>query len=134
MPLFPSEEWVKEFCRKINENRSYEEAARDWEGDFLFVILPDEGLKEEFLAYLDLYHGKCREYKIPKSRDEVKAEFVYEGKYSDWKRLVKGELDPIKGLLTRKFRLKGNLAKIMRYTRAAKELVSTASKVPSEFL
>mgnify|MGYP000179700597 CR=1 FL=1 len=42
-----------------------------------------------------------------KSRDEKEAEFVYENPYSNWKKLIKGEIDPIKGLLTRKFKLKG---------------------------
>ena len=45
-----------------------------------------------------------------------------------------GEIDPIKGLLTRKFKLTGSMMKIMRYTRAAAELVKTASKVPTEFI
>jgi len=68
-----------------------------------------------------------------KSRDEKEAEFVYESPYSNWKKLIKGEIDPIKGLLTRKFKLKGNVMKVMRVTKAAKELVATASKVPTEF-
>jgi len=31
------------------------------------------------------------------------------------------------------FKIKGNMMKIMRYTRAAKELVNTAKRVPTEF-
>jgi putative sterol carrier protein len=49
-------------------------------------------------------------------------------------KLINGKIGPIRGLLTRKFKLTGNMAKIMRYTRAASELVSTTSKVPTEFL
>jgi len=36
--------------------------------------------------------------------------------------------------MTRKFKLSGNLAKVMCYTKAASELVKTASRVPTEFI
>ena len=56
MAKFPSVEWVKEYSQKLNENKSYEEAARTWEGDFLFIITPDEGLDR-----LDELVDKARE-------------------------------------------------------------------------
>jgi len=40
MARFPSDEWIKMFKNKINESREYEEAAKTWEGDFLFVVTP----------------------------------------------------------------------------------------------
>jgi putative sterol carrier protein len=134
MARFPSIEWVKEYSQKLNESKSYEEAARTWEGDFLFVVTPDEGLDKEYFVYLDLWHGKCRDAKLLENRDEKSVEYVYEGPYSNWKRLIRGEIDPIKGLMTRKFRLRGNMLKVMRATRAASELVSTAKMVQTEFV
>ena len=131
---FPSEEWIKAFKEELNKNEAYAEAAKDWEGDFLFIVTPDEGLDREYVFYVDLWHGKCRDACIVPSRDAKKAEFVYEGKYSNWKKLIAGELDPIQAVMTRKFKLSGNLAKVMRYTKAASELVKTASKVPTEFI
>ena len=131
---FPSEEWIKAFKEELNKNKAYEEAAKDWEGDFLFVITPDEELDREYVFYVDLYHGKCREACVLPNREARKAAFVFEGPYSNWKKLIRGEIDPIKGLLTRKFKLKGSMAKILRYTKAAAELVRTASKVPTEFI
>jgi len=131
---FPSEEWIKAFKEELNKNEAYAEAAKDWEGDFLFIVTPDEGLDREYVFYVDLWHGKCRDACIVPSRDAKKAEFVYEGKYSNWKKLIAGELDPIQAVMTRKFKLSGNLAKVMRYTKAASELVKTASRVPTEFI
>ncbi|MEM3579163.1 MAG: SCP2 sterol-binding domain-containing protein [Candidatus Bathyarchaeia archaeon] len=131
---FPSEEWVKAYKEELNKNEAYTEAAKDWEGDFLFIVTPDEGLDKEIVFYVDLWHGKCRDAYVVASREAKTAEFAYEGPYSNWKKLIMGELDPIQGLLMRKFKLKGNMAKIMRYTKAASELVKTASKVPTEFI
>jgi len=131
---FPSEEWIKAFKEELNKNEAYAEAAKDWEGDFLFIVTPDEGLEKETVFYVDLWHGKCRDAYMVPSRETKTAEFIYEGPYSNWKKLIMGQLDPIQSLLMRKFKLKGNMAKIMRYTKAASELVKTASRVPTEFI
>ncbi|MEM3566452.1 MAG: SCP2 sterol-binding domain-containing protein [Candidatus Bathyarchaeia archaeon] len=131
---FPGEEWIKAYKEELNKNEAYAEAAKDWEGDFLFVVAPDEGLDKEMVFYVDLWHGKCRDAYMVPSREAKTAEFIYEGPYSNWKKLIMGQLDPIQSLLMRKFKLKGNMAKIMRYTKAASELVKTASRVPTEFI
>ncbi|MEM2589594.1 MAG: SCP2 sterol-binding domain-containing protein, partial [Candidatus Bathyarchaeia archaeon] len=112
---FPSEEWIKAYKEELNKNEAYAEAAKDWEGDFLFIVTPDEGLDKEMVFYVDLWHGKCRDAYMVPSREAKTAEFVYEGPYSNWKKLIMGQLDPIQSLLMRKFKLKGNMAKIMRY-------------------
>mgnify|MGYP001036731537 CR=1 FL=1 len=131
---FPSEEWVRVFKDELNKNEIYAEAAERWEGDFLFIITPDEELEKEMVFYVDLWHGKCRDAYIVPDRDAKKTGFIYEGPYSNWKKLINGEIDPIKGILMRKFKLKGSMSTIMRYTKAASELVKTASKVPTEFI
>ncbi|WP_457590621.1 SCP2 sterol-binding domain-containing protein [Geoglobus sp.] len=132
MPELFSEEWVKEYIRLLNESKEYEEAAKDWEGDFLFVVEPDEELDRPLYAYIDLYHGKARDGYIVDDPSKVNAAFEFRGKYSNWKKLLAGEIDPIKGLVTGKFKLKGNMAKVMRYAKAAKVLVEVAQKVETE--
>jgi putative sterol carrier protein len=130
---FPSDEWFARYVEELNRNPAYEEAAKNWEGDFLFVITPDKGQEKEYVYYLDLFHGKCREHHPVASRDSEKAEFTLIGKTSSWMKLGKGEIDGTKALLTGKLKLKGNMAKAMKYTRAANELAKTATMVPTEF-
>jgi putative sterol carrier protein len=55
------------------------------------------------------------------------------GSFTTWRKTIEGKLDPIQGLMTRKFKLKGNLAKVLRYPRSAKELVNCVLRVPSDF-
>ena len=134
MVRFPSEEWINVFMEQLNASKSYEEAAKTWEGDFLFVIGSDAELKESATFYVDLWHGKCREVALLKPGEDKKAAFVYSGPYSNWKKLINKQIDPIQGLLIGKFKLQGDMAKVLRAVRAAKELVETAGKVPTEFL
>lgn len=136
--IFPSEEWVVEYVKKINESEKYAKAAATWEGDFLFVIEADGtgGLTETVTTYFDLWHGKCRKaFVVTEETGTPDAEYVWSGKYSNWLTLLRGEVGPIKALMQRKFKLKGNYAKVMRATKAAQELVGCTTEVENvEFL
>jgi putative sterol carrier protein len=130
---FPSDEWAKLFMEQVNANKKYEDAAKTWEGDFLFVVNADVELKEPATIYMDLWHGKCRSAALLKPGEEKKAAYVYSGPYGNWKKLINKQIDPIQGLLTGKFKLQGDMGKVLRAVRAAKELVETAGTVPTEF-
>ena len=129
---FPSEEWFQRYVDELNGSKEYEEAAKDWEGDFMYVVLPDKGLEKEYVYYLDLYHGKCRDHYPVENRDARNAEFMLIGKYSNWRKLGDGKLDGMRAILTGKMKLKGNMSKAMRYTKAAAELTKAATRVPTE--
>lgn len=131
--LFPSDEWITEYREQLNKNDAYADAASWWEGDFIFEITADgEIVKEPIRFYLDLWHGKCREAHM--AGPDEKAEFTYSGPYKNWKLLFQGKIDPIKGIMARKFKLIGDMGKVMRATKAAAELVRTATMVPTRFL
>lgn len=132
MPKFFSQEWIEEYVKAINESEDYEKAAKGWEGDFLFVVEPD-GEGEPLYAYIDLYHGRARKGFVVKDPLQINAAFEFRGKLSNWKKLLKGEIDPIKGLITGKFKLKGSMAMVMRYAKAAKVLVDLTKKVETEW-
>lgn len=132
---FPSDEWIEAYKEALNgeAGEGFQKASEEWEGDFLFVINPDDKFEETVHLYIDLYHGKCRDAKMFTDASAVpEAEFQYIGKYANWEKLLKGKIDPIRGLLMRKFKLVGNKAKLMR-SPVAKELVKTARTIDSNF-
>ena len=131
MVRFPSDEWIKRFKDELNKNKAYEQVAKDWEGDFLFIVTPDEDLKKEIVFYIDLWHGKCRDAYIVK--DGKKASFVFKGPYSNWKKVINKELDPLRGLIRGLFTVEGDSRVILDQAKAAQELVNTAQKIPAEF-
>ena len=135
--VFPSEEWIKAYKDKLNsdEAKDWQKAADDWAGDFLFVIKPDGALKEKIIFYVDLWHGECRKVSFHKEGDDLpETEFQYVGIYSNWIKLIKGEIDPIKGILMRKFDLVGSKMKVLRAVKAAQELIATAQKIDTDFV
>jgi putative sterol carrier protein len=130
---FPSDEWIKELSRQLNASDSYEKSAKDWEGDFVFIIEPDDAYDTTAYLFLGLYHGKSPDAALIGSADEREAEFLLSAPFSSWRQVIEGKLDPIQGMMTRKLKVKGNLMKIMRYPKAAKEIVSCCALVPTDF-
>jgi len=68
------------------------------------------------------------------SKEKLAVEYVYEADYDSWVAILNEELDPIRALLSGKAKIEGDMAKILKATDAAKELVRSAAKVDTEFL
>ena len=130
---FPSDEWIKELSRQLNASETYEKSAKNWEGDFIFVCEPDEAYDDTAYLFLGLYHGKSPDAAEVASEDEREAEFVIRAPFSNWRKVIEGRLEPIQGMMTRKLKLEGNMMKIMRYPKAAQEIVSCCALVPTDF-
>jgi putative sterol carrier protein len=129
---FGTDAWVQAYIEKLNANKAYEESAITWEGDFLFIITPKGNLDHEVRFYIDLWHGKARNGRGLSEGEEVEAAFVVSGDWGNWEKIVDAKLDPIKALMTRKLKLKGDMKKVMRAVKAAQNLVKTIAMVDTE--
>jgi putative sterol carrier protein len=130
---FPSDEWIKELSRYLNDSESYERSAKDWEGDFVFVCEPDQAYAETAYLYLGLRHGKSTGAEMMTGEDDRETEFLIRAPFSAWRQVIEGKLDPIQGMMMRKLRLTGDMRMILRYVAAAKEIVSCCALIPTDF-
>ena len=131
--LFATQAWIKQFHQEVNRSAAYRQAAKTWEGDFYFVVEPDGLLPEPIYMYMDLWHGESRDAFITKDPTVRDPEFVISAPVSTWKDVIELRLDPLKGLMTKQLKLRGNMAKIMRAVKAANELVRCTTRVPTDF-
>ncbi len=137
MPVWPSDEWIEEYKKLINASPEYKEAAHDWEGVVVyhFKAEPDKGLAEDVFGWFDLWHGECRDAKQVEAGEAVKAEFVVSAPYSRWKQVIRKEIEPMRAVMQGHLKLKGDLPKAVRYTKASMVHQDIATKVPdTEFL
>ena len=131
---FATDAWIKRLHEELNKSEAYAEAAKNWEGDLYFVVeAKGSRLEKDVYLYLDLWHGKSREARLVENPDELKPEFVFRGTVKTFKEIIDDGLDPIKAMLTRKLKLTGNMAKIMRNVKAANELVRCCTFIPTRF-
>jgi len=136
MAKFPSAEWVAAYKDAINGNPKYKAAAANWDKGVVALICkakPEYGIAKDVGIWLDLYKGVCRESEMVDAQKAKSAPFCITGEYDRWKQVLKKELDPIKGMMQGKLKLKGNLPTIVRFVSASKQLVESAGLVDTEF-
>ena len=134
---FPSEEWVTAFFTAINESPEYKEGGKPWTYGVTALVVnaqPDLGLAESYGMWLDLHEGVCREAHHCSVEEAQTAPFCIFGDYARWKQVIHKELEPVKGMMQGKLKLKGNLQIIVRNVKAAQALVTCATRVPTKFL
>ena len=134
---FPLVEWIEEYKKQINTSEGYKKAGATWTaGPVALVILakPEIGLNEDVGIWLDLHQGVCRDAKKVSFEEAQKAPFCITGDYARWKQVVKKELEPVKGMMQGKLKLKGDLPTIVRHVKAAQELVECSTRIETKFL
>ena len=114
MALFLTEDWIQALDEKLNSDERYAKTARNWEGDFRFVIEPGGSQQETLYFYTDLWHGKCRLACFEKEPLTRKPAFILKAPYPSMIQILMGELDPMTALMTRKLGVQGSLAVMMR--------------------
>lgn len=107
---FISEEWFveheklcrAEFSKPNNSNAELTEVYNNWDGD------------KTVWFYYKVENGLIAQIKRGEGADNIPpAMFRATGDCSSYVKVVKGELDPKKGIMTGKFKLDGNLMKAM---------------------
>jgi len=130
---FPSNLWIKAMMADLNASAAYKQAAEKWEGDFYFVVEPGGSLQTRVTLYMDLWHGDCRDAYEIADPESLKPVFKLTGPVATWKKVMTKKLDPMQAMMTGQLRLTGNMAMVMKNVRAAKELVESCTRIPTDF-
>ena len=134
---FPSPEWLQALKDKLNGDEKYAHTARNWEGDIVFNIEPDGPLTEPTIFYTNLHHGQCLGAFMVESDEKLaklNPAYVLSAPYGNIVKILVGSLDPMQAMITRKLRLKGSMAYMMRNVPTVLEFVRCAKEIDTEFL
>jgi putative sterol carrier protein len=130
---YPSADWIQELETRLNASEGYAKAAATWEGDCIFVILPDADYKETSYAYIDLQHGKASGARMLQSLDEQKALFTMTAPFGIWRKVMEGRLDPLQAMFSGKIKVVGSMAQVQRTPKATYELTKIASQIETDW-
>jgi putative sterol carrier protein len=134
MPIkFPSDEWIKGLCSRLNASESYAQAAATWEGDNIFIVLPDADYADTMYLYINLQHGKASDARRLNNLDEQKALLSSSAPFNTWRKVLEGRLDPIQAMFSGKIKLVGSMAQIQRTPKATYELTKVAGQIDTDF-
>ena len=139
MHRFPSAEWAAAYQTALNNNPAYRDAGKCWIfGSVAMVVRGDPtiGLLRDVGVVLDVRGGQCLAARFVDGIDASKAaDFAFVASYARWQEIIEAKLDPIKALMEGKLKLaRGDLPTIVRFVEAARQLVVSATKVPTCFL
>ena len=130
-----SPEFASALKDEINKSSAYKQAGKGWKWTVGLVVEaePDKNFPEAKGVFMDLFEGEARAIKMVSDSEAGKADFVITAPYSRWKQVMQKELDPTKGMMQGKLKLKGDLPTIVRYTRASQEMTECTTRIPVEF-
>jgi putative sterol carrier protein len=135
---FPSAEWCAAYGEAINANLDYRAAGREWtHGPVAMVVTADPsiGLHDDQAMWLDLHQGECRSCRLVSREEAEKAGFVIVAPYARWKEVIRGQLDPTKGMMQNRLKLtKGHMPTMVKFVTASKQLVASSVRVPTKFV
>ena len=134
MPIpFPTDEWIKAAMIEINNSDKYKVAAKNWEGDLVFAVMAVPDKVKGVSLYMDLWHGECRDAYEISDPSIQSSEFVITAPLPVWRKVIEGKLDPIRGLVSRQLKMKGNMMKVLKAPKAAVELVNACQNIDTEW-
>lgn len=134
--LFPSEEWVQEYCRRLSDSPDYNKSGVGWKDPILFRLTGIDDLPEKpkFDAFiLNLKDGKCEGAQIVGSGSST-APFKLTATYSNWKKIIGGKINPTQAMLTGQIKVEGSITTLLRYASAAIAMVKVAQSIPTAYL
>ena len=128
---FGSEEYLKKVMELSNNDEEFKKLASDQNTTYTFVFEPEpeNGVNEKIAIGYKIEGGIIQEV----WRGEKETEFVISGKYGVWVDIITGKLSPVKALITRKLKVKGNKFKLMKYTKATNRWIEILKTIPTEF-
>lgn len=135
MPIPPfTQRWADAFCAAVNADERYAEAARGWRWPVAFVLdrVPEHGYPEDVAVELTLEGGRCTGAQAMRLAD-VTAPFRFRGDYRAWKRISRGELDPVNAVMKRELAFSGAITTLMLHTGWARALVACVRSVDSAY-
>jgi len=126
--------WADEFGNALNASETYASVAAGWgvdfDGSMLFIFEASGEIEEDIGAFLDLQDGKCLGITVlPPGEDPPRPPtLTIRAPMYNWKKVIFKELDVVGAIMQGKLALTGDMTLVMRYTRAAVELVNVAEQ------
>ncbi len=134
--LFPSDDWVKEYCKRLSESPDYNKTGKGWKDPIKFKMTELGDLKstipyDSFI--LNLRDGKCDGSEMVSDPNKT-ASFELTATYTNWKKIIGGKINPTQAMLTGQMKVRGNIALLLRYASAAIAMVKTAQTIPTKYV
>jgi len=134
MPVFPSDEWMAEFCDHLGRHPEAGDIAAALDGVYRFVVDPAGPLEERHVYELEI-RGNGDGADVTLLDDETAdARLTLTTDYRRWQQLIRGELDVGMAVMLRRLRVSGDLTRLIGSVSSARPLVDSLHNVDTTWL
>jgi putative sterol carrier protein len=128
---FASKEYLKEVMKKSNADEKYLELAKGEDAGYTFIIQaePQKGVEKDIVLGYTVEDGVTTDIWL----GERKTDFAISGKYSVWVNILTGKTGVTRAFLMRKLKVRGNLMKILKLSKATERWLEVLRTIPTEF-
>jgi putative sterol carrier protein len=126
-----SDEYLKEAQKRINEDSVYKDLAKNIEDSYTLVMKaePDKGVPESVILGFKISKGTM----IDVWKGNKKSDFTLTASYGNFVDILTGNLNVTKAFVTRKLKIKGSLARLLKTSKATERFVEVLQSIPTEF-
>jgi hypothetical protein len=133
MPVFPSDEWVEEYCRRLEEHPEAGTAAAALAGIYRFVIEPAGPLDSRHEYHLQSRPDGDGAQVRRRDRPDEQPRLSLAARYDRWRQLIEGRLDVGRAVLFRQLRVGGELLALRRDLASARPLTDALRQVDTDW-
>ncbi len=125
-----TQEWIDAVAEVLRNDETYQRKAKGFDSSFQFVVKadPKKGVAEDRACGLNL--PACDKAWIG-AHDA--PDYTMTGSYGVFHGIVTGKTGAVMAITTRKVKVQGNLAKLLKYTGATNRFVEVLREVGTEF-
>ena len=134
MPVFPSYEWMDEFCERLASHEEAGDVAAALDGVYRFVIDPGGPLEEQHVFDVAIRPGGDGAEVAVLDDGSATPRLTMTTDYRRWQQLVRGELDIGMAVMLRRLRVSGDLTSLMSNVSSARPLVDALHEVDTTWL
>ena len=123
MPTFPSREWCEAAAGALHHDPAVQAVVADFGPVVAGVVVErGDGLESDFCVLARLAPGKAAQLSYPEDEDELEElepDYIAWASHGLCKQLLRAAMageraDPLRAILERKVRLKGDLSRVVR--------------------
>jgi hypothetical protein len=134
MPVFPSKDWMTDFCRRLAEHPDAPDVAAALDGVYRFVIEPAGPLEDSHAYDVAIRpNGDTADVGVVADVPD-RPRLTMTADYRRWQQLVNGELDIGMAVMLRRLRVSGDLSQLMGRVTTARPLVDALHEVETTWL
>lgn len=134
---FPSDAWMQRWVSLANRDPEFRASGQGWRGSVGMIILatPLRDGPRDLYASLTGRQGTWTGWTLTDDPAAIDGtEFAIEAPYAQWKKVIRGELNPYKGIVLGRLRLRGSTQEALRWARSILILWRLAQDVDSCFV